>query len=68
MKVPLADFQLTTHGYLTLERRFINLRRVTGMGFSVIGGREVQSDGPFKLCISKIEAGYDKDRTIRNED
>jgi hypothetical protein len=27
----------------------------------VIGGASLQPDGPFKLCISKIEAGYDLD-------
>jgi Complex I intermediate-associated protein 30 (CIA30) len=68
IRVPVVDFLLTTHGYLTHERRYINLRRVTGLGFAVSGGREVQHDGPFKFCIGAIEAGYDTDRSSGNED
>jgi hypothetical protein len=66
--VPLVDFRLTFQGSLTKETRFINCRRVTGLGFAVAGGREVQGDGPYKLCISQIEAGYDLDRSSGNED
>ena len=64
----MVDFLLTAHGYLPRERRYINLRRVTGLGFSVAGGREVQPDGPFKLCVSKIEAGFDDNQASGIED
>jgi hypothetical protein len=61
LEIPIVDFLLTVDGYLTVEQRCINMRRVSGLGFSVIGGASLQPDGPFKLCISKIEAGYDLD-------
>ena len=68
VKIPVIDFLLTTRGFLHPETRYINLRRVTCLGFSVAGGREVQRDGPFKLCVASIEAGYDLDRSSGNED
>ena len=68
IKIPVVSFVLTTNGYVADEPRCINLRRVTGLGFSVVGGREIQEDGPFKLCVGKIEAGYDLDRSSGNED
>lgn len=59
VQVPIVDFLLTRDGYLTEEFRVANLRRVVSLGFSVAGGRDIQHDGPFKLDISRIAAGYD---------
>lgn len=62
------EFILTRNGYLTEENRIPNLRRVTSIGFSVIGGAQLQEEGPYKLCISNVIAGYDTDRSSGNED
>lgn len=64
----IVDFVLTRNGYLTEENRVPNLRRVTSIGFSVIGGAQLQENGPYKLCISQVVAGYDTDRSSGNED
>jgi hypothetical protein len=68
ISIPVVHFLLTRNGYITEEIRYPNLRRVTGLGFSVLGGAQLQEDGPFKLCISSISAGYDTDRSSGNED
>ena len=67
-KVPVVDFLLTSGGYVANHQRVINLSRVTGLGFALSGGGEVQEEGPFKLCVSSIEAGYDLDRSSGNEE
>lgn len=67
-KVPVVDFLLTSGGYVADHQRVINLSRVTGLGFALSGGGEVQEEGPFKLCVSSIEAGYDLDRSSGNEE
>jgi hypothetical protein len=67
VKIPIVDFLLTVDGYLTTEQRSVNMRRVSGLGFAVAGGASVQPDGPFKLCIGSIEAGYDLDRSSGTE-
>lgn len=68
VKAPVVDFVLTRQGYVTEDVRIANLRRVTSLGVSLIGGGDVQPDGTFQLCISRIEAGYDHDRSSGNED
>jgi hypothetical protein len=58
VRVSLLELLLTMHGYLTQETKDINLSRVTGLGFAVAGAQEAESDGPYNLCISQVEARY----------
>lgn len=68
VRLAIVQFVLTRDGYLTEESRIPNLRRVTSIGFSVMGGSYLQDDGPYQLCVSRLAAGYDMDRSSGNED
>ena len=56
--IPLQDFLLTADGHATEFQPHINPTRIAALGFSLAGGRDLQSNGPFELLIGGISAGY----------
>lgn len=64
LTIPFTDFVLTSDGQVVEETVRPNLQRVAGLGFSVAGGRAIQEDGPFRLEIQTIDAGYTDDRSM----
>lgn len=56
--MPLQDFLLTSAGHVTEEQPRINPTRVAAVGFALAGSRDLQPNGPFRLSIARIAAGY----------